>query len=78
MVEKWLSEVETAMLDSLKSIVMKSLLSYAENHRKKWVLEWAGQIILVVSQYYWTCEVEEAITKNKLAVGFRMDIVLYY
>ena len=69
MVEKWLSEVESMMISSLKTIVMKSLQGYADTHRKLWVLDWPGQVILCVSQNYWTSEVEEAITNGTLAVS---------
>ncbi len=79
MVEKWLDQVETAMLESLKVITMKSLKNYGETHRKKWVLEWPGQIILCVSQKYWTSEVEEALADNKLAVStYHQTYLLFF
>ena len=69
MVEKWLIEVEQSMIVSIKQVLFKSLASYAEIHRKKWVISWAGQVVLCISQTYWTAEVEEAIQAGKLAVS---------
>lgn len=40
--------------------------AYAETPRKQWILEWAGQVVLCVSQMYWTKEVEEAIRYGRL------------
>ena len=35
--------------------------AYANEAREKWVKEWAGQVVLCVSQMYWTIEVHEAL-----------------
>ena len=69
MVEKWLIEVEQNMIISIKQVLFKSLKDYADTHRKKWVLGWAGQVVLCISQTYWTSEVEEAILAGKLGVS---------
>lgn len=35
--------------------------SYAISERLQWIVQWAGQVVLCVSQIYWTAEVHEAI-----------------
>lgn len=60
-VEKWLLEVERAMVACLRTVVADSYVAYAQSDREKWVLEWPGQVVLCVSQIYWTYEVEMAI-----------------
>nr|XP_014432906.1 dynein heavy chain 12, axonemal isoform X1 [Pelodiscus sinensis] len=60
-VEKWLIQVEDIMLKSIHDIIAESRLAYPETERKQWVLEWPGQVVLCVSQMFWTSEVHEAI-----------------
>ena len=69
MVEKWLLEVEANMIMSVKQEMYKSYKDYAETIRKKWVLAWPGQIVLCISQTYWTSEVAEAIEEGSLDVS---------
>ena len=64
-VEKWLSQVETSMLESVKYSIKSSLSAYQKNHRSKWVLDWPGQVVLCVSQIFWTMAVESAILGGK-------------
>ncbi|EFJ29004.1 inner arm dynein 3-2 [Selaginella moellendorffii] len=67
-VEKWLLQVEEGMLQSLQEQCSSSVISYAETVREKWVLEWPGQIVLVVSAIYWTTMVTESILAGGNAV----------
>ncbi|XP_015730364.1 dynein heavy chain 12, axonemal isoform X3 [Coturnix japonica] len=60
-VEKWLIQVEDVMLRSIHSVIDKSRMAYLETERKKWVLEWPGQVVLCVSQMFWTSEVHEVL-----------------
>ncbi|KXS15928.1 hypothetical protein M427DRAFT_111568 [Gonapodya prolifera JEL478] len=60
-VEKWLLEVEKTMLASMRSVTQESLTAYKESAREQWVLGWPGQVVLTVSQIYWTAEVELVI-----------------
>uniref|UniRef100_A0A803Y1U1 Dynein axonemal heavy chain 12 n=1 Tax=Meleagris gallopavo TaxID=9103 RepID=A0A803Y1U1_MELGA len=55
-VEKWLIQVEDVMLKSIHSVI-----AYLETERKSWVLEWPGQVVLCVSQMFWTSEVHEGL-----------------
>ncbi|KAM9785999.1 dynein axonemal heavy chain 12-like [Neosynchiropus ocellatus] len=60
-VEKWLVQVEDLMLRSVRDVIARSRLAYAETKRSQWVKEWPGQVVLCTSQIYWTTEVHEAI-----------------
>ncbi|KAL1398756.1 hypothetical protein pipiens_008712 [Culex pipiens pipiens] len=66
LVEKWLKEVETVMLESVKEQIWQSYDSYFKDARKVWVLNWPGQVVQVVSCLKWTEEAEEAIKDAKL------------
>ncbi|CAL8325422.1 unnamed protein product [Merluccius merluccius] len=63
-VEKWLVQVEDMMLRSVRDVVARSRVAYAETPRKQWVKEWSGQVVLCTSQIYWTLEVHEAIREG--------------
>ncbi|KAM9777518.1 dynein axonemal heavy chain 12-like [Neosynchiropus ocellatus] len=60
-VEKWLVQVEDAMICSVRHVVARSREDYSQNQRVRWVQEWPGQVVLCTSQIYWTLEVHEAI-----------------
>lgn len=42
--------------------------AYTENPRNQWVCEWPGQVVICVSQVYWTVEVHEAIRQGPQGV----------
>ncbi|XP_063147830.1 dynein axonemal heavy chain 12 [Candoia aspera] len=63
-VEKWLIQVEDIMLRSIHDVITRSRLAYPETKRKDWVREWPGQVVLCVSQMFWTAEVHEAIASG--------------
>lgn len=65
LVEKWLKEVESIMIESVKEQIFKSSEAYVVDVRKDWVLKWPGQVISCVSCMTWTQEVESAIGKNE-------------
>ena len=64
-VENWLTDVENEMKKCLKKICCDSVESYATTDRTKWVMDWPGQIILAVSQIYWTEGVENALKQGE-------------
>uniref|UniRef100_A0A669PGZ3 Dynein axonemal heavy chain 12 n=1 Tax=Phasianus colchicus TaxID=9054 RepID=A0A669PGZ3_PHACC len=61
-VEKWLIQVEDVMLKSIRSVIARSRMAYLGTERKSWVLEWPGQVVLCVSQMFWTSEVHEVLS----------------
>ncbi|KAH7297912.1 hypothetical protein KP509_25G018200 [Ceratopteris richardii] len=66
LVEKWLIQVEEAMRESLKDVTLHAYEAYAKQDRVEWVLSWPGQVVLCVSQMYWTAEVADSIQKGTL------------
>ena len=61
MVEKWLVEVEEAMLFNVRKVISDSVKDYLTSPRKKWVINWPGQVVICSSSIYWTSEVSEAM-----------------
>lgn len=66
MVEKWLIQVEETMLNSMRMVIKEATEDYPKVDRKKWVLEWPGQVVICSSQIYWTLDSEHAIENGKL------------
>ncbi|XP_022244308.1 dynein heavy chain 7, axonemal-like [Limulus polyphemus] len=60
-VEKWLFQVEEAMTMSVRDVIQESREVFTTVPRKQWVTEWPGQVVLCVSQIFWTLEVHKAI-----------------
>jgi dynein heavy chain len=59
------------MVESLREVTRKGVASYLNTTRERWVLEWPGQVVLVVTAVFWTREVSEAVAskeKGRLAV----------
>ena len=53
-VEQWLGAVEQAMIVALKKQGKESYLSYPQELRTEWVLKQPAQIVIMVSQIYWS------------------------
>lgn len=67
-VEKWLLELESDMVASIRSVIMEALHAYTMEPRAKWVKSWPGQAVLCVGQTFWTTYVTEAITYGPKAL----------
>eukprot|EP00762_Andalucia_godoyi_P002130 ANDGO_02526.mRNA.1 Dynein-1-beta heavy chain len=65
-VEEWLNVVERMMCESIRVQIDGSLKDYVTTPRQKWVLNWAGQVVLVGSQVFWTTECGKAIEEKGL------------
>lgn len=65
-VENWMLEIEAQMISSLRALAKQSLEDYPKVERTKWSCQWPGQIVLAISQIFWTTEVEQAITDGQL------------
>ncbi|XP_022919154.2 dynein axonemal heavy chain 7 [Onthophagus taurus] len=60
-VEKWLLLVEAQMLVSVLETIGNSYKDYRTKARTDWVVLWPGQVVLAVSQIYWTMHVHSAL-----------------
>ncbi|MEW5314024.1 MAG: hypothetical protein WDW38_005552 [Sanguina aurantia] len=60
-VERWLSEVESSMIASLRKLSKRGFTSYADEPRPVWVLHQPAQLVIAVSQIYWCAAVEERL-----------------
>lgn len=54
------------MLMSMRDVVEAARNAYANDAREEWVQQWPGQVVLCVSQIYWTSEVHEALKLQSL------------
>jgi dynein heavy chain len=64
-VEKWLLEVEKTMINSMKNVTSAAYNEYSNENRENWVVSWPGQVVISVSQIYWTLEVEEILNNGR-------------
>ncbi|KAG6554406.1 hypothetical protein Mapa_004323 [Marchantia paleacea] len=65
-VEKWFTQVEQTMKTSLRYVTTRAFKAYAVKSRVEWLLDWPGQVVICVSQMYWTAEVIESICQGNL------------
>lgn len=72
MVEKWLLQVQQTMIISLKDVMSNAVTAYSQDPRRKWVLDWPGQIIIAASTVYWTTDVTNAIEHGALRVAINI------
>ena len=76
-VEKWLYDVEKMMIASLRDVMAKGYEAYKSIPREQWVLEWPGQIVLAVTQIYWTAEIEltyQSLEKDPASMKIFADV----
>jgi dynein heavy chain len=60
-VENWLTNVEDAMVSSLKRLAKAGMASYVEDPRSQWVLQQPAQLVIAVSQVFWCHAVEQQL-----------------
>ena len=66
-VEVWFTDLMKAMRLSMKEVFKASIKEYSKMRRGDWVLNWPGQVVLNVSQLYWTNEVEALLSAKGTA-----------
>ncbi|GBG26414.1 Dynein heavy chain 7, axonemal [Hondaea fermentalgiana] len=57
-VEVWLLQLEEEMCRTVKHFVREAIADYPTKSRGRWILDWAGQVVLAVGSAFWTQEVE--------------------
>lgn len=71
-VEDWMSAIEQEMKSTLHQVMKESVITYPRNKRTDWILQYIGMCVLMVSQIWWTYEVEDSFrqvrTGNKQAM----------
>lgn len=60
-VEVWLGDVEKAMVKALTNGGKAAIVDYAARERTEWAQNHPSQIVLMVSQIYWTKDVTECL-----------------
>ena len=66
-VEKWLLLLQTTHWDTILDLTKASLKEYQEIDRQEWTLHWPAQVILLVSQIYWTQQQEKLLNDSGTA-----------
>jgi hypothetical protein len=69
MVEKWLSQLEQQMMQSVKDSCKMAVQDYFSSPWRKWVLDWPGQAVICGNCVQWTAEVIDAMENRKLPVS---------
>ena len=72
-VELWLKEVEDAMRAALRAAMHRGMQSYTTSKREDWVLQQAGQIVLAVTQTFWTADVTKALNGGRGAMEAQLQ-----
>ncbi|CAF0812566.1 unnamed protein product [Didymodactylos carnosus] len=67
-VEKWLLELESDMIASVRKVIGESMIDYQKRRRVLWVKSWMGQAVLAVSCYFWTTHVHRSIREGQKAL----------
>ncbi|KAL3667786.1 hypothetical protein V7S43_007337 [Phytophthora oleae] len=70
-VEMWLLEVEQSQWDSIRDQTERSLAAYPLEERETWMLKWPAQVVLAVSQVYWTQDVTRALNLGNGVNGIK-------
>ncbi len=55
-VEDWLGRVEAEMRSTLRALMIQCIASHKKQKKDKWIKDWAGQLVLTVSQLSWTSD----------------------
>jgi len=64
-VEKWLIEMEKIMKETIVSELHRATAAYSKNARTRFVIEWAGQVVLAIDCMAWTRDVENALKRGE-------------
>eukprot|EP00002_Diphylleia_rotans_P022931 TRINITY_DN4501_c0_g1_i3.p1 TRINITY_DN4501_c0_g1~~TRINITY_DN4501_c0_g1_i3.p1 ORF type:complete len:4513 (-),score=1142.54 TRINITY_DN4501_c0_g1_i3:360-11993(-) len=60
-VEMWLTQIEIAMRNTLRRLLLACFTSLKKSKREKWIKEWAGQLLITAGQVQWTMDTFKAV-----------------
>lgn len=60
-VEHWLGKVEAEMRTTLRALMGQCRIAHKKTKRDKWINDWAGQLVIAISQLGWTADTIKAI-----------------
>lgn len=60
-VEKWLTDVESAMIKTLQKLIKHKKGEVYGQPKKEWIFQTPAQVAASLAQVFWTLEVEEAL-----------------
>lgn len=63
-VEVWLLQLESVMRSTTKHVTEKSMIDYPNKSRTQWILQWPGQLVLMLSVLYWVKNIEKGIKEK--------------
>eukprot|EP00663_Eupelagonemidae_sp_cell21sb_P004167 gene4167-7388_t len=63
-VEKWLGDVETTMIQTVRKLARMAWDNFPEIDRMEWIFKHPCQLVLVVSQIFWTKAGEDCINSG--------------
>ena len=75
-IEKWLTDVETFMQNSLKRLGKKAYTEYPEKGRKEWILDQPAQLVLSCHSIHWSAEMEACLGPNSSDPAADLDTFL--
>eukprot|EP00884_Botryococcus_braunii_P021648 jgi/Botrbrau1/8167/Bobra.357_2s0013.1 len=64
-VEKWLIQLEAAMVESVLEACFQSSEDYSATGRSTWLLKWQSQVALTVACVHWTSDVNTALRSKR-------------
>lgn len=64
-VEGWLCLIEDEMQRTLRTLLLEANVAHKQQKKDKWIKEWAGQLVLTVSQMVWTADCIKAMAATK-------------
>jgi len=60
-VEVWLGKVEQEMSSTLRILMGQCRIAHKKTKRDKWINDWAGQLVIAISQLSWTADTIKSI-----------------
>jgi dynein heavy chain len=63
-IEVWMNELQDMMMASVRMNILGAISDYGETTRTEWMQKWPGQVVINVSQVFWTRECEQLMRES--------------